>query len=229
MNFLYLGLDLGALLLTMAFSFYKPANFSKTWRALLPALVFPAVVFIAWDILFTHWGIWGFNEAYLTGISIFNLPIEEVLFFICIPYACVFTYFAVSTVIKKDYFKPMESAISWILIIGLGIVGLIHLDKWYTATTFLSLSLFLLMLKIFVKPSYLGKFYMAFLFILIPFFIINGILTGTGIEDQVVWYNNAENLGIRLGTIPVEDVFYGFLLILMSVVIYNWKAPLESK
>jgi lycopene cyclase domain-containing protein len=225
MNFLYLFLDLAALSITLSFSFYKPSNFSKTWPRLLPAIAVPAVFFIGWDVLFTHWGVWGFNETYLTGFNLFNLPIEEVLFFVCIPYACVFTYFAVNTIINKDYFKTVEPYITWLLIIGSGIVGLIHLGKWYTASTFLILSLFLLSLKIIVKPTYLSRFYMAFLFILIPFFVLNGILTGTGIDDQVVWYNNAENLGIRLGTIPVEDVFYGFLMNVMNVTVYEQLTP----
>lgn len=82
-------------------------------------------------------------------------------------------------------------------------------------------ALFLLYVHIKLKPTYLGKFYITYLFILIPFFIVNGILTGTAIDGQVVWYNNAENLGIRLGTIPIEDVFYGMLLILMNVIVFE--------
>jgi lycopene cyclase domain-containing protein len=79
------------------------------------------------------------------------------------------------------------------------------------------LAIYLLFLHYRVKPDYLGRFYFAYLFILIPFFIVNGILTGSFIDEQVVWYNDAENLGLRMGTIPVEDTFYGMLLILMNV------------
>ena len=55
---------------------------------------------------------------------------------------------------------------------------------------------------------------------LIPFFIVNGVLTGTGIEGNIVWYNDDQNLGIRLGTIPIEDTAYAFSLILMNLFLF---------
>lgn len=68
----------------------------------------------------------------------------------------------------------------------------------------------------------MGNFFRAYTIILIPFFLINGVLTGSGIDEEVVWYNAAEQLDIRMGTIPVEDMFYGMLLIAMNVVLFEW-------
>jgi len=67
----------------------------------------------------------------------------------------------------------------------------------------------------------LSSFYLTFLVMLIPFFIVNGILTGTGIENEVVWYNNDENLGIRMLTIPVEDSVFAFSLILLNLLLFK--------
>ncbi|HRW98124.1 MAG TPA: lycopene cyclase domain-containing protein [Cyclobacteriaceae bacterium] len=220
-NYLYLVIDLASIALPFAFSFHPRANFSKKWNSLWPAILLTATFFLIWDEWFTSMGVWGFNPEYLTGIYFFSLPLEEVLFFICIPYACVFTYEAVGYFLKPKISDKQEKVITYTLAVLLLIVALLNTNKWYTSVTFILCSGFLFVLKFRFKVAFLPKFFLAFLFILIPFFIVNGILTGTGIEDQVVWYNDAENLGIRMGTIPVEDTFYGLLLILMNVTIFE--------
>lgn len=52
--------------------------------------------------------------------------------------------------------------------------------------------------------------------------MVEGVLTGAFISEQIVWYDPDEHIGIRLGTIPVEDAFYGMLLILMNVSLFEY-------
>lgn len=227
-RYLYLLLNIGAISIPLIASFYPRAPFYKLWPALSFAIALPALLFILWDIFFTHLGVWGFNERYLIGLEIFNLPLEELLFFICIPYACTFTYFAFSVLLKKNLLSGASKYISIILIIFLMVTGIIFIDRVYSSTTFIALAAFLAVHTFIWRSDYMDRFYFTFLVILIPFFLINGILTGSFIEGQVVWYNDNENLGIRIGTIPVEDGFYGMLLILMNITILEKSTDISK-
>lgn len=215
--FTYLLINLLSISVPFVASFDKRLNFYRQWKYLFPGMLLTLVFFVAWDVVFTHWGIWGFNLTYLTGITLINLPLEEWMFFLAIPYACVFTYEALNYIVKKDYLGPYASWISWLLITILLLVAFFNLHRLYTSVTFILTASFILLHQVVFRSGYLGRFYFAYLFILIPFFIVNGILTGSFIDDPVVWYDNNMNLGIRLFTIPVEDSVYGLLLILMNV------------
>ncbi len=69
---------------------------------------------------------------------------------------------------------------------------------------------------IFWKADFLSRFYFSYIILLLPFLVVNGILTGLFIPNEVVWYNNDEILGLKVLTIPVEDFFYGMLLLLLN-------------
>jgi len=220
-QFLYLALDLGAISFPLAFSFYPKAPYYKKWKHLWPAILIPAAIFLVWDAMFTHIGVWGFNPRYLTGIYLFNLPLEEVLFFIVVPYSSVFIYEAVIYFLGPGGWYLGGRMVGSFLVFFMGTLGLLNTDKWYTSVTFISLALFLILLLYRWKSEFLGKFFFSYLFVLIPFFLMNGVLTGTGLPEPVVWYDNDENLGFRMGTIPFEDTFYGMLLILMNVTLFE--------
>lgn len=217
MNNLYLVLNLGSLSIPFLFSFHPKLKFYNKWKSLFIAIPLTMLVFIPWDIIFTNNGFWGFNDNYFLGLKLFNLPIEEWLFFICIPYACVFTHYALLYYFPNMCLsKNLTKIISWILVISMGLVLVFNYDLWYTLINYiLGISLIVIVLNLNLKL--LQHFYLSFLAMLLPFFIVNGILTGSGIESEVVWYNNSENLGIRLGTIPIEDTIYAFSLILLNL------------
>lgn len=223
-KYYYLLINGLSILFPLLFSFESRVTFISRWKGLLLGIGITATVFIIWDEFFTRMGIWGFNPRYLTGIEVNHLPLEEILFFITIPYACLFTYEAMNYYIKKDIFASVAYPVSYVLSVILISLGLLFLYKWYTSVTFISAGLFLLLLTYFKKPRYLGRFFVGYIVCLIPFLIVNGILTGSFISEEIVWYNNEENLGIRIFTIPIEDTMYMLLMLLMSTAIYEeWK------
>ncbi|MBF2707643.1 lycopene cyclase domain-containing protein [Flavobacterium soyangense] len=216
---LYLVLNIMSFLIPFLYSFEKRMKYIKRWKAVFSAILITAIFFIIWDVFFTKIGVWSFNPRYHAGIEFFGLPIEEWLFFICIPYSSIFIHFAF------HYFYPKVSLsdktvkfIYWILMIIILPTIVFHYDKWYTVVNY-SLLVLVLTYTVFKVPNILNTFFITFLIILIPFSVVNGILTGSFIEEPVVIYNNAENLGIRLGTIPIEDIGYAFSMLLMSLVL----------
>jgi lycopene cyclase domain-containing protein len=178
--------------------------------------------FLIWDGYYTKLGIWGFNEQYITGVFFSALPIEEVLFFFCIPYACLYTYHCVDLFLKSDSGSKAETILTNVLIFACILTGFINLEQAYTAFAFLTLALLLLIAKYFCRVPWLMKFYTVYALLIVPFLIVNGVLTGTGLENPVVWYNNEEIFGFRILTIPFEDIFYGMSMILMNLLIYKY-------
>ncbi len=227
LNWLYLALNLGSIAIPFAFSFEKRARFYKNWPSLFPALIITATFFLIWDFWFTEIGIWHFNPDYVMGVNLVNLPFEEWMFFLFIPYACVFIHESLKYYFPKDPFEKQGKKIAAVLgVLSLGI-GLINNERMYTTVTFILLGLFLLLIVFAFDTKYLGRFFLTYLVSIIPFAVVNGVLTGM----PILIYNDNENLAFRIGTIPVEDFFYSMLMLLINITIYEHllrkKAPLD--
>ncbi len=211
---LYFLLNIASLSIPLLFSFHPKLKFYKLWKYFFPATLIMMAFFIPWDIIFTQNGIWGFNEKYLSGIVLANLPLEEWLFFICIPYACIFTIYAFKKIMPQFYLTDNFTKIIYYSLQTVLIGTLLYFyDRWYTAINF-GYAIVLLAIVFNYKPQILNVFFPVFSILLLPFFIVNGFLTGSWINEEVVWYNNAENLGIRLGTVPIEDSIYALSMLL---------------
>lgn len=202
-------------------SFDKKVAFYKSFVPLIKATLPVALLFIGWDILFTAVGVWGFNSKYITGITLAGLPMGEYLFFLVIPYCCVFIYEVLKAYFPKSTMQRPVGAISNFLI-GFSIVlAILFYDRLYTVINFAMLAIVIFYFSRKQRAPWLGRFYQAFLVICIPFFIVNSILTGTFLQEEIVWYNAQSIMGIRLGTIPVEDLFYALSQILLTVNLYE--------
>lgn len=215
----YLLLNIFTLSGPLAFSFDKKVAFYKRWKQLFPALIITSALFITWDMVFTSLGVWSFNPAYLTGLTIGNLPIEEILFFFTVPYACVFLFDVLQAYVHRDFIGSWAPIITIVLFSILVIMAITHLSLWYTSITFLLTAALLIYLQFF-RREVMGWYYIAYLLHLVPFLAVNGILTSL----PVVEYNDLYNLGYRLYTIPIEDTVYSMLLLFLTLAIYRRKS-----
>ncbi|MDA7803034.1 lycopene cyclase domain-containing protein [Crocinitomix sp.] len=227
MNSTYLILDVITIFFPLVLSFDKKVNFVKSWKYVLLAILVIGIPFIIWDIIFTKIGIWSFNEDYLLGITIGNLPLEEVLFFVVVPFACTFIY-----VCLKAYFNKIRligfNRIFYTLLVGYGIAILIFgWGKFYSVTVAVLAFITIYLLQKHKKS--LRYLPLAFVVALIPFFIVNGVLTGTGLEAPIVRYDDFENSTIRWFTIPAEDILYAWILIAGNIAVFQYLSEKNTK
>ena len=220
MNY-YLAVLLISISIPFIFSFHKKIKFYKKFNILPKVLMFSSFPFIIWDFIFTDLGIWGFNKLHISKFYIYNLPIEEILFFFFIPFCCLFTCFVLDkyrfTFFKNINFKFVNS----LLIVSLSIILILSDFGLYTFVCFSSCILILLIENIFIKKIDYDLFYTLFLVIFVPFFFVNGALTGLFFDKTVVWYNVESILGFRIMTIPIEDLFYSHQLMLTNLIFFK--------
>lgn len=218
---LYLKVLLFSFTIPFMASFSSKVKFNNYFTSLFLALLTSSILFILWDIYFTYLGVWGFNSEYHSGILVFDLPLEEILFFFIIPFCFLFTYFVFKKFKKFNllYNKVLLRTFSVILLV----IGILSYDKAYTLSVCLLSSIFMLNIS-FSKSKWNGYFLSTYIIIsLIPMVIVNGILTG--LLDQntpPVWYNNDEFIGVRLLTIPLEDFLYNFVLMYSNYILFEF-------
>jgi lycopene cyclase domain-containing protein len=174
-------------------------------------------IYILWDIVATHRGDWSFNPNYVIGFSLFGLPFEEFLFFITVPFSCIFIYESISVYIKDRSF--IITRIPFVIIVlMLWMSGFLTLGQPYTATVFYFTGAFFLIVS-FINFSLLQsvRFWIYIAITIIPFFVVNYFLTSL----PVVIYNPDAILGTRITTIPIEDFFYSFSLLSFYILVYK--------
>ncbi|GGF33949.1 lycopene cyclase domain-containing protein [Echinicola rosea] len=221
-RYLYLILNIGTILFPLLWSFERKVSYYKKWAYFFPAMVITATLFLIWDHWFTELGVWGFNDRYLTGIHLGNLPLEEYLFFVTVPFSCIFIYEVLLYYMPHDPLSPYVKPITFGLIGLFTVLAGFNWDKWYTSVNFSFVALLLAFHFTMFRSRFLGRFYVFYLIHLIPFLCVNGALTGGFTPEPVVYYENMENLSIRIFTIPIEDFVYSMGLMLMNVSLYEF-------
>jgi lycopene cyclase domain-containing protein len=216
---------IGSLAGPLCLSFDKKVHFYTYWKSILFCFFFISIPFILWDNFYTSNRIWGFTEKYVSNVYFDRLPFEEVLFFLFIPYACLFVH----EVLKAYFTRFLETKfanyygffLAWILFTSSLVLGINHFENWYTGAACLMCSILLICFFVIKKRSWWNKFAITFTVVALPFLIVNGILTGAISDEPIVWYNPNHIIGLRIITVPIEDIFYNFCMLLPMIAIHE--------
>lgn len=184
-------------------------------QRLLPLLVI-GIPFVYWDQQVAKIGHWGFSAAHITGITVFRLPIEEVLFFISVPLAMLTIYDGIR--IKKKVSLVSARAI----IAGIGILAglLANISKPNSYSSIVAAVTIAVAFWLYVDKDHIStkKFWAFHAWGLFLFIITNSILTAI----PIVTYGPDFITNARIGTIPIEDFFYNFSMLTGYILVYDY-------
>lgn len=224
----YLLINFFTVVICFIFSFNKRIQFNKHFVSFLKSAVLVAIPFIAWDVWFTANGVWWFDTDYTIGKNILGLPLEEWMFFICIPFSCVFTYYCLNKFFDLSWANAFNNIIVFVSLIVCVLIALLYHNKLYTFVTAVATIFTLIYLHFIEKAQWIGQASFVFLILMLGFLPVNGVLTGTGLRSPIVNYSAEEILNIRILTIPIEDAVYGYTQFLLITYFFELFCKRES-
>lgn len=189
------------------------------WKNLLRAYAYVSLPFIIWDIWAASKGHWLFSQTYITSVRILGLPIEELLFFVTVPFAMMFVWRTLIDKFKQPLvvqYSPLVKKVIIGLIVGLLVCAVFVTQRAYTfcalvaaAATFLNLL---------QTKYYTDKRFWYFQGLLLVLFVVsNTLLTAL----PVILYGPQAIVGFRIGTIPIEDFLFNFALITLFLTVFT--------
>ncbi len=214
-------------LLFDALVFLPPFLFSLTRvagvRARLPALFFAiaatAVPFVAWDaaVAGRHWS---FEPTRVLGVRLFGLPIEEVLFFVAVPFACLFTWETLLGGPRAALSSRLRLAPFAVMALLLPAAYALSAGREYTAAALAALALSAALDRALGTRLFEHPRYWLFLAVVSALgLLFNGYLTGR----PIVLYGAPYFLGLRLGPVPLEDFVYGAAMTSSVAALFHWR------
>lgn len=213
----YLIINILIIAVPLILSFDKNLKYYRKIPHLLFSISIVSTAYIIWDVIATARGDWAFNPEHLIGVKIFGLPIEEILFFITVPYSCIFIYETVRFYIKEKHLT-INKNVFLITAFFLILFGIIFNHQHYTLTVSIFTGMFFI-LAVYLNNKLLESFHfwLTMLISFIPFLLVNYFLTSI----PVVTYNDLAFFGERFITIPLEDFLYSFSMIANWILFYE--------
>lgn len=212
-NYLYLIINLTVFSAPLIANIvFKSKELKRFFINFFKTFLIVGIPFIVWDSLVTSRGDWSFNPDYTLGIKIGNIPFEEAMFFFTIPFASLALYELV-LLLRKDS-KLNSKTINKLLypvILVLLLLAFFTKDLVYSTNIFILTAVLVIFITFNKQKNifYTKNFWIFIIISFVPFFIVNTILTAV----PIVSYSSSAIINLRIGTIPIEDFFYSFLML----------------
>ncbi len=215
----YLLINFAIIAFTLMLSFEKRLKYYSKIKKLMPAILVVGAIYVGWDAFATYRGHWSFNPDFVLGIKVLGLPIEEILFFITVPYSCIFAYEGIAYFLGDGKVRAPNRILT--ATIGLVCLGSAFLfwGKEYTFLALFSVGLTVLFVSNFYAELLGSRLYWVYIgFTIVVFLIFNYVLTSL----PIVEYSASAITGIRVLTIPIEDFFFNFSMLTLYLLAYLW-------
>ena len=224
----YLALDILILIFPLLFSFKWVFPYYKNYKPLFASILIVGGAYILWDILVTFRGDWWFNHDYLVdlGFTISGIPLEEALFFVVVPYSCIFIYENLQYFFK-DKKVTFNKWVYYILSAIMFLAGIMFYYQDYTILSLFSVGTFLVIAATWFPDLLQSRNYWSYILIsFIAFIIFNYLLTSIPIvlyNPDAIWGGTVDQLWYgRFITIPFEDFFYNFSMLSFYLLVYRY-------
>ena len=217
MNYTYLLINLGLFLFSVLVFSNRKLDFAGQSKFIILAVLINLFTFSVPTEFLTQLKVIVFNPPYLSGMTLWELPAEELLISLLLPLCGLAMYLFLNYRFPDNSMEKYSLAISNILLgVCIAMLYFGH-QKLYTLFTFSILLVFLLYIEYVSKIRFMYRFYRAFLVSLILFYIVYGMLTSI----PVVQYTTEETLDFNFAHIPFESQFYYMSMLLLSIYLFE--------
>lgn len=197
----------------------KKVGVWRQWKQLGLAYLIVSLPFVLWDVWAAQSGHWLFSERYITSFRLAHLPIEEILFFVTVPYAMMFVWEVIKIhVVQRTVLRAKLIKNVLILLAGACVIfAVVYVERAYTRSAFLVAGLTCIAVALWTKLYADLRFWYFQAALMVAFLLSNTFLTAL----PVILYSSSAIIGFRVGTIPLEDFFFNFSLITLFMMVYE--------
>lgn len=190
-------------------------------RVLVVAWAMTTVTWIMLNIVGIARGWWVYNDAYLSGMRLFGLPLEEVVRYVVTPVVAVAVLYILQLSLNSTVSKVI---ITRLLLMCIGVIIFCLLLSIYKERAAVGCIVTLGTLALLLRTPLIAQ--RAFWYwngmMILCCFMVDMLLTAT-----VVQYNNAYATGLSAWGVPLENVLYNFSLCNLFVLVYVLHGTFE--